>query len=301
VEREGAMTRGRHGFSLVETLIVIAIMGLLFGLLAAAVLRVRGHVARTRCADAMRQLALALHQYEALHGGLPKGITVAPARPPMRYVSWLTRLTPQMGRDDIWNAARAAYSLSPGFVMEEPHLNLLKTPMSVFRCPADPRNGNGRFGAFEVAFTNYLGFSGTDQYAKDGVLYVDSGVRATDVHDGLSHTILIGERPVCGDNSRYGWWYAGHGQNYDGSAEFLLGVREDWVEPTFGVCHPASNRFRHGRADVACDNLHFWSHHLHGANMAFADGSVHFLSYSLDKFLPALATRAGGEAVDWSP
>jgi prepilin-type processing-associated H-X9-DG protein len=70
-------------------------------------------------------------------------------------------------------------------------------------------------------------------------------------------------------------------------------VREDRVEPTFGVCHPASNRFRHGRADVACDNLHFWSHHLHGANMAFADGSVHFLSYSLDKFLPALATRAG--------
>ena len=46
-----------------------------------------------------------------------------------------------------------------------------------------------------------------------------------------------------------------------------------------------------------CDSLHFWSPHPGGANFAFADGSVRFLSYSADTILPALATRAGGETV----
>jgi prepilin-type processing-associated H-X9-DG protein len=46
-----------------------------------------------------------------------------------------------------------------------------------------------------------------------------------------------------------------------------------------------------------CDLFHFWSLHPGGANFAFADGSVRFLTYAADDVLPALATRAGGEAV----
>ncbi|MEO2089144.1 MAG: H-X9-DG-CTERM domain-containing protein, partial [Gemmataceae bacterium] len=56
-------------------------------------------------------------------------------------------------------------------------------------------------------------------------------------------------------------------------------------------------RFVAGDLSRKCDAFHFWSLHSGGANFAFADGSVHFLNYSADAILPALATRAGGEVV----
>jgi prepilin-type processing-associated H-X9-DG protein len=56
--------------------------------------------------------------------------------------------------------------------------------------------------------------------------------------------------------------------------------------------------FGPGRFDNPCDSYHFWSLHLGGANFAFCDGSVRFLSYAAAPLLPALATRAGGESVE---
>ncbi|MFO0803834.1 MAG: H-X9-DG-CTERM domain-containing protein [Gemmataceae bacterium] len=63
-------------------------------------------------------------------------------------------------------------------------------------------------------------------------------------------------------------------------------------------CSPTSQAFRPGRLENPCDVNHFWSPHPGGANFAFADGSVRFLSYSADPIMPALATRAGGEVVE---
>jgi len=84
-----------------------------------------------------------------------------------------------------------------------------------------------------------------------------------------------------------------------GSAEIILGVREVNLQPIVSgsPCGPGDYPFMPSNFNDPCGMFHFWSSHPGGANFALADGSVHFLSYSANNVMPALATRAGGEAV----
>ncbi len=109
---------------------------------------------------------------------------------------------------------------------------------------------------------------------------------------------MVGERPPSGDLWE-GWWYAGYGCDGAGRDDMLLGVRDSGAGCIYSLfdCPRKPAGFRRGRIENNCDALHFWSLHSGGANFAFCDGSVRFLSYSADSILPALATRAGGEAV----
>ena len=86
------------------------------------------------------------------------------------------------------------------------------------------------------------------------------------------------------------------GQANDGSTDNVLGVRERCYNGLVD-CPRGPYEYGPGRADNNCDMFHFWSHHSGGGNFLFADGSVHFLSYSAKSVLRALSTRAGGEAV----
>jgi prepilin-type processing-associated H-X9-DG protein len=147
-----------------------------------------------------------------------------------------------------------------------------------------------------VAYTAYVGVWGTSSLVRDGCLYVDSKIRLADVSDGLSSTLLVGERPPSAD-LRLGWWYAGWGQNKDGSAEMVLGVNEIKTATRYRQCPPGPYSFGPGAIADDCDAFHFWSMHKGGAHFAFADGSVRFLRYSADHIMSALATRAGGETV----
>ncbi|HMF16230.1 MAG TPA: H-X9-DG-CTERM domain-containing protein [Gemmataceae bacterium] len=81
----------------------------------------------------------------------------------------------------------------------------------------------------------------------------------------------------------------------------ILGVQEHNIMPiTAGPCPPGTYTFEPGSISNQCDMFHFWSLHPGGASFLFADGSVHFLSYSVAPILPALASRAGGEtASSW--
>ena len=87
--------------------------------------------------------------------------------------------------------------------------------------------------------------------------------------------------------------------DFSGTADTVLGTRErgSVSDLTFPDCGSGSAHFKEGRLDSMCDVMHFWSPHPGGSNFAFADGSVRFLRYSADSIMPALATRAGGEAV----
>src|SRR5262249_16574833 len=177
-----------------------------------------------------------------------------------------------------------------------PHADM-SAVVRVFICPADGRtNGVVQPEGFDVAFTHYLGVIGKDNGARDGVLYLDSRVRLGDITDGTSHTLAVGERPPSPAN-RFGWWYAGVGQQFDGDADMVLGVagyRTTFRAPT---CPHGPYAFSAGRDSEMCDTFHFWSQHSGGAHFLMSDGSVHFLPYAAAPLLPALASRNGGEAV----
>jgi prepilin-type processing-associated H-X9-DG protein len=171
----------------------------------------------------------------------------------------------------------------------------------VLACPADPRvpgPGQAQISKEWIAFTSYLGVSGRDYASLDGVLYRDSRVSLNDVSDGTSNTLILGERPPSA-NLQYGWWYAGIGQAWTGSADLILGVREqNLLAVTQGSpCGPGAYPYSEGSFNDPCAMFHFWSPHGGGANFAFADGSVRFLSYAAAALMPAIASRAGGEAV----
>lgn len=128
----------------------------------------------------------------------------------------------------------------------------------------------------------------------DSVLYAQSQVRPSDIVDGLSTTIAVGERPAPA-GYRYGWWYGGAGVYGTGALDSHLGVRESPADIGPTLCPFAPGQFGPGRTENPCDALHFWSFHTGGGNFTFADGSVRFVRFDANSILPAWATRAGGE------
>lgn len=284
----------RLAFTLVELLVVIGIVGVLMGLLMSAVQRVRAAAARTACANKLRQVGLALHGYHDTNLALPPGMSRDADGGAFPYLSWNARILPHLEHEALWREIKSAYATKPNFLAVPPHVHR-KTVVRAFVCPADSRSATTQMpnGGQEVAFTSFLGVSGTNLVRQDGVFYVDSRVRFADITDGTSQTLMVGERPPSADG-RFGWWYAGWGQSKTGSAEMILGVRE--VLSTDEPCVPGPSQFMGGSDSNVCDFLHFWSHHPNGAHFVFADASVRFLPYSADAVLPALATIAGGEA-----
>jgi prepilin-type N-terminal cleavage/methylation domain-containing protein len=290
----------RHAVTLLELLVVLAILAVLMALLLPAVQRARDAAARIKCANNLHQIGLAAHQYHDTLGSLPPGM-YAPAFPnqPFRFASWMTMLLPYIEQGNLWNATVEAYQQSRSPFKNPPHIGMA-TLVPTFACPADPRTDQVQFAPidkFNVALTSYLGVEGLNLYSKDGLLFRNSAIRFAEITDGLSNTLLAGERPASAD-VQFGWWYAGVGQRYSGSAEMVLGVREPNLLPvTKGSCPPGIYSFAPGRLNNQCDMFHFWSPHIGGAFFLFADGSAHFLSYDAAAILPALASRAGGEVV----
>ena len=173
-----------------------------------------------------------------------------------------------------------------------------------------------------MAATNYLGVSGTDAETRDGLFTANRRVRLTDIQDGTSQTLLVGERGFRKgalevidtsedlNNLRFGNWFSAPGQR-NGSVGVVLGTREvNYASgrsrlPWERDCPPGPYRFgppgrirdATGSVREECDLFHFWSWHPGGAHFVYADGSVHFLAYGADAVLAALGTRAGGEVV----
>jgi prepilin-type N-terminal cleavage/methylation domain-containing protein len=213
----------------------------------------------------------------------------------------------------------------------------LETPIKLFLCPSDPRTPQA-YDALEsgdhlrVAMTDYLGVCGpdlygfainrparADNYAGDlpGVLIPQSkfdafqqqergqhdndGIRISDITDGTSNTLMVGERPFS-QPYQYGWWFANDGQaGVSCSCGTIMGTNEINLQssgdPTIDSCPPGPYSFAPGKLDNPCDQFHFWSLHVGGANFMYADASVRFTSYDAAPILPALATRGGGEPV----
>ena len=290
-----AQFQPRRGLALIELLVVIAIVSVLVGLTMAAVQKVRAAAARASCQNNLRQLGLGLANHHAAHGRLPPGISLGIDDPNR---GWLAYILPHVEQEAVWRQSNDAYKLTKDWTASPPHP--FATVIPTYICPWDARlrQQNKARDRLLVANTSYLGVAGIRHARRDGTLYKDSQIRSSDIADGASNTLLIGERPPGGDFWT-GWWYAGAGTDFSGTADVVLGARES----TAGVADlrlagcPGPSFYQAGSLNDRCAIFHFWSLHPGGANFAFADGSVRFLSYSASSVLPALATRAGGEAV----
>jgi prepilin-type processing-associated H-X9-DG protein len=288
----------RKAITLLELMVALAIIAILTGLLLPAVQKVRTAAATVRCKNNIKQLALAAHNYHDAHEGFPAGCSYQNGSSLQPHMSWLNRLLPYLEQEAIWQRSLIAFS-QDRFFETPPHFPNLERVVTLLVCPSDSSARSAfDFRVFRVAFTDYLRVWGTDHRQMDGVFYLDSATRLSDITDGTTNTLMIGERPPSSDHN-LGWWYAGWGQSKDGSADMILGVRELIDSDRYRrKCPAGPYRFGPGTDSNVCDAFHFWSRHPGGANFAFCDGSVRFLTYGANSIMPALATRAGGEVVE---
>jgi prepilin-type N-terminal cleavage/methylation domain-containing protein len=286
-----------RGFALTELLVVVAIIATLLALALPAIQRVRGTLARVECMNKLHQLGTALHHYHNDHSTFPPGLTLPKPGEKYPWMTYLPRVLPYIERTDLWNQTQECYRLDINPYHVPPHTPFL-TVVKAFTCPLDwrltepqPTHQN-----FIAAHTSYLGCNGTNRSARDGVFFGDSRIALTDIHDGTSWTIMVGERPPSTD-FWWGWWYACAGQDGTGAPDVLLGVAETNPGGPVGyVCAPGPYSFSPGRINNNCDAFKYWSLHQGGTHFMMADKSVHFFSYhGAARVLPALATRAGGE------
>ncbi len=300
--------RRPSGLSLLELVVVVAIVSVLLALSLSAILRARDAASRAACLGNLRQIGLALHMYHDAQGALPPGVSrpallpgvpqiYGPDTEPYPLLNWHGRLLPYVEQDSLWKATQAAYAQDRYSINAPPHIGQL-THINLYVCPSDGRRPvPGSTGILSLATTSYLGVSGANEFRSDGLFFLDSHTRFADITDGTSHTLMVGERPPS-ESHVFGRWYGGWGPW--GTANGFLGVREtdvsDSVEGT--SCPRDPYRFRAGRVQNPCDIFHFWSLHSGGANFLFADGSARFLPYSAEPLMTALASRSGGEAVE---
>ncbi len=283
----------RRAFTLIELLVVIGIIGVLIAISVPAVQHVRSAAQRTTCGNHLRQVGLALQNYYSAHRHFPAGITGSDhPRHPGR--SYLTAILPYIEQGNLSDVSQREFDAGHHFSY---HVGM-QTVVPVYQCPSDPRSGRPQFTHRNrlVTTTSYMGVCGTDYTTEDGVLYRDSRITVRNIPDGLSQTLLVGERPPSSDNW-YGWWYAGAGQLSSGSPDMLLGAleRNDGARHAES-CSEGPYRFGPGDLEEQCDLFHFWSLHAGGGHFLMCDGSTHFVSYQVDAdLIPALATRAGGE------
>ncbi len=282
-----------RGFTLIELLVVVAIIAILIGLLVPAVQKVRESAARTQCQNNLKQIGLALHTYHDAYKRLPppRGNYV-PTPLFTEFRGWMCEILPYVEQGPL---ARMMYT-NPWYTGFFATYN---TPVNLYLCPSDPRDlravpsGNG-------ALTSYLGVTGSDSDVNlqlkgptNGIFNVSSkGVRLTDIRDGTSNTLMVGERPPTASLFE-GWWGA---SDYD----TLLSTRQLYGD-LFGAggC-VLPGLFGPGDTNGPCngDGNHFWSFHDGGANWVFGDGSVRFLPYAVSPMTIPLASRNGGETVD---
>jgi prepilin-type N-terminal cleavage/methylation domain-containing protein/prepilin-type processing-associated H-X9-DG protein len=258
----------RRAFSLVELLVVIAIIAVLIGLLLPAVQKVREAAARTQCTNHLKQIGLAFHSHHDQTGLLPSGgwewftpptyQSGSPVSGPQQQAGWGFQILPYMEAASVWNAGA---------------VRAIATPLPFFFCPSrrppqtvtypDEYTPTLTGGSLTHALCDYAAGNWEDT----GVVRHYTPVRVTDVTDGTSNTLLVGEK-------RLNLTDLGKNQPDDNEG-YTAGWDEDVIRST---AQPPAPDFRGSSWDKA---RRFGSSHPNGINVVFADGSVRSVKFSV--------------------
>ena len=280
--------RCRHGFTLLELLIVIAIIAVLIGLLLPAVQKVREAAMAAACRNNLKQLGLACQNHHDQFGYFPSGgwdwfypptyINGSPAVGDRQQAGWGFQVLPFIEAESVWRAGA---------------LTAVGTPIKTFFCPArrapmtittadeytPPLTG--------TVVTHGLCDYGASNWEGTGVIRQFSPTRIADVTDGTSITLLISEKRLnLADLGTY---------QPDDNEGYTSGWDEDTIRSTDNP--PARDFFGTGP-----DPDHrFGSSHPAGVCAVFADGSVHTLSYNIDATIfQRLGNRSDGQPISGS-
>ena len=203
--RTGVSPRATNdcAFTLVELLVVIAVIGVLVALLLPAVEAARESARQIHCGNNLRQIGVALHAYHESYDALPIGCVEkrTTKHPAGRQLAWSAALLPRLVQTPLWRQIdlAAAYD-SPR------NAAAAGTTIGVYLCPSAERLAAGREGAivfsdannptaYRAAATDYGGNYGAAQLSPsgNGVLVFDRAIRFTEIRDGLSHTLGVVE------------------------------------------------------------------------------------------------------------
>jgi prepilin-type N-terminal cleavage/methylation domain-containing protein len=328
------MTRShpRQAFTLIELLVVIAIIGILIFLLLPAVQKVREAANRIRCANNLKQIGLAIHNYHDVNGTLPSGhIEQCPPDTTDEtgctyWTGWSIQILPFLEQDNLF---KTYDNSSPNYEEDYPQNAAFSVqPVKVYNCPSDPRAGQiilpdsiapfghsntslefmassykamaGRMDTYqtynlagywyEVRLTLQRQPSGLGAFHGDGFSGL-SASRLSDITDGTSTTLFVGERHTKSQPGRGPFWASTFNFYNTGASQPLYSQA---LLPDYNQCVALVTPANANYCKCGWGSLHAGGH----INFVFGDGSVHSISPNISMpIFVDLSTIAGGEVV----